>query len=1140
MQDQSAGLEDGADPVAAPPRVRLPTLRLTRADRDPSDPVPPPVRLRSRRGRLSLTVIVTLVLMALAFGYLTLAYTGKTLRLPTWSVAEIEARLNASLEGARVPKGTALSLGGVELAVDGDFVPRFRMEDIRMIASTGRSLLTLPEASLSFDPTALLSGKIRPSHVRLTGARIAVRRDKTGRIDLQLEGRSQGAGPKDISAVLAAVESLFASPTFASLQTIEAEGLTLNLTDDRAGRSWEVGDGRLVIENGATAISAELGLTLLDGADPAQAVLTLVSDKGAETARLAAKVDNIAATDLAAMAPPLAFLAFVDAPISGRLEARLDEAGSFASLSGTLGFAPGSLAPGKGARPIPFDKASLSLSYDPFVARIKLANLSVESASLRLTARGHGDLLGPTGAPLVPGALPDSIQTQIAFDKVMVDPEGLFEAPVRFNQGALDLRLRLNPFRMDIGQLSLVEGDERLLLSGSVAAEEAGWSGALDLGLNQIATERLLKVWPVSVVPRTRDWFAGNVGQGQLTDVQAALRLEPGGQPKFNLSYEFFDTEVRFVRTLPPILNGRGHSTLDNKTYLVALDQGHVIAPEGGRIEADGTVFQILDITQRPATAKVDLVTSASLTATLSLLDQEPFSFFSKAGQPYNLGDGRAELTASILMPMKPKIPFEEVNFTVAGTIRNFTSPALVPGRILTAPEVAVAVSTDGLQLSGKGKLDLMPIDLTYLQGFGPEQKGRARVNGTVMLSDAVLRDFGGELPPGSVKGEGPAGIDVALVNGQPPQLTLTSTLAGLSLRLDALGWSKGAKGKAALDLEASLSRQPVVERLTLKAAGLEARGRITTRENGGLDKAEFDRVVAGDWLDAPVTLTGRGKGGALDVAVTGGTLDLRQMPGGDAGAGGGGPISVRLDALRISDGIRLTDFRGEFGSKGGFNGTFTAGVNGSAAIVGVVAPAKYGSAVRITSDNAGAVMAAAGIFDQGRGGSLDMTMIPRGPEGEYSGKASFSRMRVQGAPALAELLSAVSVVGLLEQMNGEGLAFNNGEVTFVLTPKGVEISQGSAVGASLGISFAGLYLTGSGRIDLQGVISPIYLVNGVGQILTRRGEGLFGFNYRLTGTTTDPNVSVNPLSVLTPGMFRELFRQRPPNLKDAEGDQGG
>lgn len=53
------------------------------------------------------------------------------------------------------------------------------------------------------------------------------------------------------------------------------------------------------------------------------------------------------------------------------------------------------------------------------------------------------------------------------------------------------------------------------------------------------------------------------------------------------------------MRTLPPILNGRGHATLDNKTYTVALDEGHVIAPEGGRIEADGTVFPDLDITVR-------------------------------------------------------------------------------------------------------------------------------------------------------------------------------------------------------------------------------------------------------------------------------------------------------------------------------------------------------------------------------------------------------------------------------------------------------------------------------------------------------------------------------------------------------------
>jgi len=88
------------------------------------------------------------------------------------------------------------------------------------------------------------------------------------------------------------------------------------------------------------------------------------------------------------------------------------------------------------------------------------------------------------------------------------------------------------------------------------------------------------------------------------------------------------------------------------------------------------------------------------------------------------------------------------------------------------------------------------------------------------------------------------------------------------------------------------------------------------------------------------------------------------------------------------------------------------------------------------------------------------------------------------------------------------------------------------AVGASLGVSAAGLYSIRTKAFDMQGVVSPIYLLNGIGAVLTRRGEGLFGFNYKLRGTADDPKVSVNPLSILTPGMFRELFRRAPPTLE--------
>ena len=101
------------------------------------------------------------------------------------------------------------------------------------------------------------------------------------------------------------------------------------------------------------------------------------------------------------------------------------------------------------------------------------------------------------------------------------------------------------------------------------------------------------------------------------------------------------------------------------------------------------------------------------------------------------------------------------------------------------------------------------------------------------------------------------------------------------------------------------------------------------------------------------------------------------------------------------------------------------------------------------------------------------------------------------------------------------------------MTANEVIIEKSSAVGASLGISLDGSYRLGTGEMDLAGVVSPIYLLNGLGQIFTRKGEGLLGFTYTLTGTTENPEVKVNPLSIFTPAMFRELFRKPPPKLEE-------
>ena len=68
-----------------------------------------------------------------------------------------------------------------------------------------------------------------------------------------------------------------------------------------------------------------------------------------------------------------------------------------------------------------------------------------------------------------------------------------------------------------------------------------------------------------------------------------------------------------------------------------------------------------------------------------------------------------------------------------------------------------------------------------------------------------------------------------------------------------------------------------------------------------------------------------------------------------------------------------------------------------------------------------------------------------------------------------------------------------------------------------------------TGEMDMRGVISPLYMLNSIGSVLTRKGEGMIGFSYRLTGNAKAPSVQVNPLSALAPGMFRDIFRGAPP-----------
>jgi hypothetical protein len=415
-------------------------------------------------------------------------------------------------------------------------------------------------------------------------------------------------------------------------------------------------------------------------------------------------------------------------------------------------------------------------------------------------------------------------------------------------------------------------------------------------------------------------------------------------------------------------------------------------------------------------------------------------------------------------------------------------------------------------------------------QRFGDPERPGSRIEADVALSQAFLDEFNIALPPGTIRGNGTGALSVDLQRNTPPAFRLSSDLQGLTVAIPAVGWSKGPNTAGNLLIAGTLGAVPSVETLEIGGGGLQATGRINLDDAGRLQTAEFSRFRVGNWFDAPLTLQGRGAGQPLGVEIRGGRLDLRNAAFG-GGQQNGGPVQIALDRLQVTEGVALTNFRGDFRSQDGFRGQFTGQINGAAAVAGTVAPRNGRSAVQLRSDDAGGVLRAAGMMRNAIGGTAELTLLPTIGPGTFDGTLQVRDIRVRDAPTMAALLDAISVVGLLQQMDGQGLAFEEMDAQFRLTPQQVIISEASAVGPGLGISVDGIYTLASKQIDLQGVVSPFYLVNSIGSFLTRRGEGLIGFNFTIQGTSDAPKVGVNPLSALTPGMFREIFRRPAPDI---------
>ncbi|WP_371168937.1 AsmA-like C-terminal region-containing protein [Aliiroseovarius sp. 2305UL8-7] len=1142
--DGAAAPESAADDAPGDPKPsKSRSLKRAQADAPPSE-----IRARRRRRlkwHFGIWSIVMVLAAAVFLALVSMSVSGHLFALPEWATQRIETRINAQTNRVK------LSLSRVELGVTRLGLPRLRLVDLGIRDESGLEIgrVNALEGALLVGP--MLSGRLEPDNLALTGAQITIRRQRDGAFDLSL---GQGVGASgDLASVLDRIDGVFTTGLLSQTDAITARNLTLTLEDARSGRLWQVTDGGLKISQTPDAVDMTVSFDVFNQTEElAETVLGFRSFKDGSAARLTATFRNARARDIAAQSPLLTFLGLVDAPISGALRTEIDDTGAISDLAGTLEFGAGSLSPDPAAKPVMFTGGKVYLDYDPERERMDLAQMTLQSDWGEIQADGHTYLRGWSGG------WPTELLGQLQVTQARISPPDMFEDDLVLDHGAVDFRLRLDPFAVDIGQFNVSQDGTMAKGSARVGIDDAGWTVAIDAAADQVTPEQVIRFWPVNSSQRTRLWARDNVTKGVFTDVSMAWRKAGGTPARLALTSQFERMNVRAVKTMVPIENSAGLFSIEGRRLVVDADQG-VLRPKdrddrvAGVLDATGTQFIIPkmagkpknpDAPRPPVPAIVNLSVSGPMQAALHLLDDKPFRIFRSnpdgAIGP-DMATGRVSVEGRIDIAMQPKVPREAIQYDLTGEMTGVKSDVIVAGRALEIPKAALSVTQERVVVDARGTLSGVPVSGMWKQSLQGGADARvSTVSGQVRVDQAFLDAFSIGLPPNSVSGATNATYDINLARGETPRLSLDAPLKGVGMRIAPLGWSKPKAASGSLSVRGKLGKTPVIDAITIKAPGLDADGSIILAEGGGLVAAQFDRVRLGGWLDAPVTLTGRGPGKPVAVTVKGGTLDMRRATLGGGASGGSNkgnvPISLLLDKLIISKGITVSGFEGNFNSTGnGLDGTFQGRIGGGPRIKGTAAPQPKGTAFRLTSGDAGGVMWAAGVFKSARGGDLELVLAPGGGKGVYDGQLDIKNVDIHNAPAMAELLSAISVVGLLQQLGGKGIPFNKVDARFRLDPEKATIYEGAATGHSMGISMDGYYYLGSGQMDVQGVISPFYLVNSAGRIFARKGEGLVGFNYALKGTASDPKVSVNPLSLFTPGFFRNIFRRDPPPVPEGQ-----
>jgi hypothetical protein len=1024
---------------------------------------------------LTVTVLLTVAVIAAAW---------RLSRGPV-DLSWLTHRIEAAAEPTRITVGTtALAWEGFREGIDRPL--DLRLTDVSVTAPDGMRLLDVPRAAVSLSIGNLFLGRLVPRAVELDGARLTLERATDGSLSLDLGGDATAAEATPLSAILGALarpvntDQTATGGVLSQLQRVRIRDATVVVQDHQLGATWRAprADIDLTRRTGG-GVDGAASLALALGDQTANLTVSAELGESAQTTHLRARLSPVAPAALARVAPALAPLAALDAPVG--LEAALD-------LDATLQPTQGRLTAQIGAGQAQIGTGSVPIHGAVLVAAGTPALITVETAHIELQGHDGGPLstLQASGSVRRGAAGGISATAVLSLDQVAFADLGRLW-PAGTGGGARPWILQ----NITAG----VARNAHVTLGLEASSDLSGM--ALTQAGGTIDADGLTVSWLRPVPP---------IEQGQ-----AQLRiLDPD---TVEIVAQSGHQRVRGSQPGLTIRNGRMRIT-----GLAGRDQV-------GSIDAEiaGPVASVITLLKEPR---------------LHLLDHQPIDLKDPAGDLTGTLTVRLPLEDKVRMDdiaIHAATHLTGVHLTGLVADRDLDKGELD----LDATNDGLTVKGHALLAGMDADLDAA---MDFRAGPPTQVVERASVTGRPgagQLTAAGLDTGGalfGEVGLAAVlterrNGEGEVAVDADL--GQA-----TVVAAPLGWRKPV-----GMATKASAGILLAHDRLSSIDRFTMDGDGVLVRGSarcVDGRiESVTVDRA----VLGDTDLHATVRLPAGGPiqadlaGPMLDLSakLTGKTPKKAKPktppPPGPAWSG-----SARFDRVKLAGGVVASGLV----AQGVNDGTVFRSLSVTGATApGAPFQVSIGSAagarrVTVTVGDAGALLRGLDLVRTMENGRLVLTgsYDDANPWHPLEGSAEIDDFRLRGAPWLAKLLQAMTLYGVVDVLKGPGVGFAKLVAPFRLDQDGLLLNDARAFSPSLGITAKGRLDVDTETVDMQGTIVPAYFFNSllgniplVGKLFSpERGGGVFAARYAMKGPLDDPAVSVNPLSALTPGFLRDVF----------------